>query len=105
MKTFHHIGIPTTEKHDNETYLDGGKLYVTPYDANEHKIEWLRFAPDSPMPELLKTSAHVAYEVDDMDEALKGRQILVEPFIPFPGLKAAFIVDGGVPVEYMQLIP
>lgn len=104
MKTFHHVGLPTSQKHDNETYLEGGKLYVTPYDAGEHMIEWLRFEQDSPMPDLLKTTAHVAFQVDDMDEALKGKQILVEPFIPFPGLKAAFIVDNGAPVEYMQVI-
>lgn len=55
------------------------------------------------MPELLKKATHIAYIVDDIEAELKGAEILVPPFEPFPNLKAAFIIeDGGVPIELMQ---
>lgn len=100
---FHHIGIPTTQSRPNEVYLEGGKLFVTPIDDSEHKIEWLRFEADSPMPEMLKTTAHVAYQVDDLAAALKGREVLIEPFTPMEGITVAFVVEDGAPVEYLQV--
>lgn len=100
---FHHIGFPTTQKHEGETYLEDGKMYITDAAANPHAIEWLRYEPESPMPDILKKTAHVAYVVDDLDEALVGKTILLEPFAPMEGLRVAFILDEGAPIEYMQM--
>jgi hypothetical protein len=102
MKDFSHVGIPTSVVQANEIYLEGAKVYVTDFNVSENKIEWLRFEDDSPLPEQLKTIAHVAYEVDDLDQALAGKEILIEPFEPMEGLKVAFILDEGAPVEFMQ---
>ena len=98
---FNHVGIPTTVKRDGETFLEGAGVHVTDFEASEHKIEWLRFEADSGMPELLKTTAHVAYMVDDMDKALAGKDVLIEPFQPMEGLSVAFVTEDGAPVEYM----
>lgn len=103
MKTFHHIGIPSTQQRPDETYLEGARLYITDCEASAHRVEWLRFENDSPLPEILKTTAHVAFVVEDLDAALANQEVLVEPFIPLPGLRVAFILDHGAPVEYMQL--
>lgn len=102
MKEFSHIGIPSTVKRDNETYLEGARLYVTDFADSENKIEWLRFEEDSPMPEQLQTIAHVAFKVENLDQALEGQEILIEPFEPMEGLKVAFILENGAPVEFMQ---
>jgi len=102
MKKFHHIGIPTTVSRPGESYLEDARLHVTDSQASEHRIEWLRFEEGSPLPEILKTTAHVAYEVDDLQAALAGREILLEPFAPMEGLQVAFILDDGAPVEFMQ---
>lgn len=102
MQTFSHIGIPTTFKRDHEIYLEDAKLYVTDFNENEYQIEWLRFEEDSPMPEILKTTAHVAFMVDDLEKAMEGKQTLLPPFEPMEGLKVAFILDDGAPVEFMQ---
>ena len=99
---FHHVGIPTTQPQSNEIYLEDAKLYVTDATKSEHKIEWLRFEADSPMYYLLKETAHVAYTVDDLDAALTGKKVIVEPFVPMDGLRVAFIQDGEAPIEYMQ---
>jgi hypothetical protein len=103
MMTFHHIGVPSTQKRDKEVFLEGGKLFVTPVDADPMKIEYLRFLPDSPMPNELKTQTHLAYQVDNMDAELKGKKVLIEPFTPMPGVKVAFILHEGVPIEFMQV--
>ena len=100
---FHHVGFPTTQQHEGETYLEGGKMFITDAAANPHGIEWLRYEAGSPMPEVLKTTAHVAYVVEDLDEALVGKTMLLEPFTPMEGVRVAFILDDGAPVEYMQM--
>ncbi len=103
MKKFSHIGIPTSVVREGENYLEGGKVYVTDFSTNANKIEWLRFEDGSPMPEALQTTAHVAYQVDDLDVALEGQDIIVEPFSPMDGVRVAFIMDDGAPVEFMQV--
>lgn len=103
MKTFHHIGIPTTKQHDGETHLEDAKLFVTDPTASENNIEWLRFEEGSPLPEVLQTTAHVAYVVEDLDAALEGKPILLDPFEPMEGVRVAFILEDEAPVEFMQL--
>jgi len=106
MKTFefryHHLGIPTSEKKENEAYHERLKFYQSGYESSEFGIEWMRFEADSPMPELVKTVPHVAFVVHDMDEALKGRNILVEPNSPSEGILVAMIEENGAPVEFLQ---
>ena len=104
MKKFNHIGIPTTVVHFGEVFNPDIGLYVTDFSQSEHRIEWLRFREDSPMPEALKTTAHVAYEVDDLEEAIKGKQVLLEPFCPNESLKVAFVMEDEAPVELMQYL-
>ena len=102
MKEFNHIGIPSSVVREEEIYIEGAKLYVTDFNKSENRIEWLRFEEDSPMPEQLKTIAHVAFMVDDLDKALEEQEILIEPFEPMEGLKVAFVLEDGAPVEFMQ---
>jgi hypothetical protein len=101
-KEFHHVGIPTTEPQPDEIYLADAKLRITDATKSEHRIEWLRFEAGSPMPYLLKKTSHVAYTVDNLDEALAGRQVLVPPFSPMDGLRVAFIQDGDAPIEFLE---
>lgn len=103
MRNYHHIGIPSDVKRENETYLEDAKLYVTDVAASEHQIEWLRFEDGSPMPEVLQTTAHVAFQVDDLAAALEGHEILIEPFEPMPGVKVAFVMEDQAPIEYLQV--
>lgn len=57
---------------------------------------------NSPLPELVKTVAHVAFVVDDLQAATDGKDILIEPNSPAKGFKVAFIVDNGAPIEFLQ---
>jgi len=40
--------------------------------------------------------------VNDLKEAIAGREILIEPNSPTPGVTVAFIVDDGAPIEFLQ---
>ncbi|MGL6259211.1 VOC family protein [Vibrio sp. WXL103] len=104
MKKFNHVGIPTSNKHANETLNAEIGVYTTDFSQSEHKIEWLRFVDGSPMPDELKNTAHIAYEVDDLDRAMQGKKVLIEPFYANESLKIAFVMEDEAPVELMQYV-
>ena len=102
MRRYHHIGIPTAVPREKETYLTKFKVYVSGYDTSPYGIEWMRFEPESPLPELVKMVPHIAFEVDDLAAEIEGKEILIEPNSPSEGITVAFIVDDGAPVEFLQ---
>lgn len=102
MRELDHIGIPTQAVQPEETYLEGAKVFVTDYSKNSNKIEWLRFEEDSEFPELIQSTAHIAYRVDDLNAEIAGKKVLVEPFAANESLTIAFIEEEGAPIELMQ---
>lgn len=82
---YHHLGIPTDRRRANETYLPRFGVYVSGYETSPYGIEWMRFEPDSPLPELVKKVCHVAFRVDDLDAAIEGKELLIEPNSPSEG--------------------
>lgn len=105
VRRYHHLGIPTTQIRADERYLPHLKVHVSGYESSPYRIEWMRFDPDCPVPELVRSVPHVAFEVDDLDLELAGKQLLIPPNSPSPGVRVAFIVDNGAPVEFLQLEP
>lgn len=99
---YHHIGIPTQERRQGEQYFEEYGMYTSGYETSPYGVEWLRFTPDSPLPDLVKTVPHVAFAVDDLAASLAGKEILIKPNSPSPGVTVAFIVDNGAPVEFLQ---
>ena len=99
---YHHIGIPTKVKQDGEFYLKSHKLYCTDHERNPFGIQWMRYEDDCPLPELVRTQTHIAFEVDDLEAAIAGHEILVEPNSPSPGVIVAMVVCDGAPVEFLQ---
>lgn len=100
---YHHLGIPTKEKHEGEVYLEEFKVYVAGYDTSPYKIEWMRYEDDSPVNKLVQSVPHIAFEVDDLEEAIRGKEIIIHPNSPSEGVRVAFIVDNGAPVEFLQM--
>ena len=78
-------------------------MYVSGYEESEFGIEWMRFTGDSPVPELVRTVPHVAFEVPDLEEALAGRDVLIPPTSPSEGIRIAFVVENGAPVEFVEI--
>ena len=101
-REYHHLGILTDIKRNNETYLEDFKMYVSGFDTSPYGIEWMRFEPDSPLPELVKTVPHIAFKVTDLDAELAGKDVIIEPNSPSKGVRVAFIIDNGAPVEFLQ---
>jgi len=102
MRKYHHIGIPTEIPRENESYHEGMKFYHSGFESSPYGVEWIRFERESTVPELVRTVAHVAFEVDDLEAELEGRQVLIEPNSPSEGVTVAFIVDDGAPVEFLR---
>ena len=100
---YHHLGIPTDKKRSGEVYLERFRMYVSGYESSPYGIEWMRFEPDSPVPELVRTVPHVAFEVEDLAAALRDKEVLIAPNSPSPGVTVAFIVENGEPIEFLQL--
>jgi hypothetical protein len=102
MKKYHHIGIPTNTPQPGETYLAEHKVFCTDHESNPYGIQWMRYEADCPLPELVKTVPHVAFEVDDLESALTGHTILIAPNSPSEGVIVAFVECEGAPVEFLQ---
>jgi hypothetical protein len=75
---------------------------VSGFSESPYGIEWMRWEPDSPISELVRTVPHVAFEVDDLDEALKGLEVLTPPNSPSERVRVAMILDNGCPIELIQ---
>lgn len=104
MRKYHHIGIPTQTPQAGETYLEEYRLFCTDHERNPFGIQWMRFEVDCPLPELVRTVPHVAFEVDDLQQALAGQEILIQPNSPSEGVIVAFVVCDGAPVEFLQFV-
>ena len=100
---YHHIGIPTDKKLKDAIHLKHLKMYVSGFGKNPYGIEWIRYEKDAPYPELVKTRPHVAFEVNDLKEAIKEKNVIIQPNSPSPGVIVAFIEDNGVPIEFLQI--
>jgi hypothetical protein len=100
---FHHFGVPTTAMSAKETFLEGAGAYKTDPEAHPYSVEYLRFTPNSAMPDVIKTTPHAAFVVDSIDEALKGKQVIIPPTDVRPTLKVAFICDGDALIELMEM--
>ena len=99
---YHHVGIPTDVPRPDDEYNEEYKIYTSGYFQSPYGVEWMRFEPDCPLPELVKTVPHVAFVVDNLEAAIKDREVLIEPNSPTKGLTVAFIVDNGAPIELLQ---
>jgi hypothetical protein len=99
---FHHMGIPTDTPRPGEQYLEKFKMYVSGFQTSPYGIEWMRFEQDSPVSELVKTFPHLAFEVDDLEVALKGKKLIGEISSPSEGVRVAMIIDNDAPVELLE---
>ena len=100
---FNHIGIPTSARFAGEIDLPHLKLTVSDHQNNAFGIQWQRYWDDAPYPELVRTVAHVAFEVDDLEAAIADEKVIIEPNSPSDGVLVAFIEVNGAPVELLQI--
>ena len=99
---YHHLGIPTDKPRVGERYLEHLGMYVSGFETSPYGIEWMRFEPGSPISGLVRTVPHIAFEVDDLDAEIVGRELLGEVSEPSEGVRVAMIVESGAPVELLE---
>ena len=99
---FNHIGIPTTERFEGAIDLPHLKMTVSDHENNPYGIQWQRYWEDCTLPELVKTVAHVAFVVDDLEKEIEGKNVIIKPNSPSEGLMVAFVEINGAPVELME---
>jgi hypothetical protein len=99
---YHHLGIPTTVPRKDEVHLKKLGFHVTGFPTSPYGVEWMRFDPGCPVEELIQQVPHIAFEVDNLEEALKGTRLLSGISSPSKGVRVAMIVDNGAPIELIE---
>lgn len=101
---FDHIGIVTTRKQPSESWVEATRVWVTNPREHPFNVEFLRFEPDTPLSGPIVTDPHVAYRVDDLDAAIEGLEVVLEPFDASGTgiLHVAFVMADGALVEFME---
>lgn len=101
---YHHVGIPTTVPREGEEHLPRYGIHCTDHERNPFGIQWMRYDAGCTLPEIVKTVPHVAFEVDDLERAIAGHELLIAPNSPSPGVRVAFVHCDGAPVEFLQYL-
>ena len=100
---YHHMGIPVTEERPGEHYSSTFKMYTSGgEDPGGFRVQFHRFDPGSSLHPLIQSKPHVAFQVDDLEAAIEGEVLLLDPYEPFEGFKVAIIEDDGVPIELVE---
>ena len=99
---FHHLGIPTSTPRPHEKYIEKYKMYVSGFETSDFGIEWMRFEDNSPIPKLIQAIPHIAFEVDNLDQAVAGKEMLGEITAPSPGIRVAMIIENDAPIELLE---
>jgi hypothetical protein len=101
---YHHLGVPTTQKMPNEIYLAHLKFAVSGFQESPFGIEWMRFDEDCPLPEIIQTVPHLAFQVDNLEKAIHQARckLIAEPIKPASGVRTAMIEHNGAPIELIE---
>ena len=99
---YHHLGVPTTEPRPGEYHIPHLKIFVSGFETSPYGIQWMRFEPGCEVPDVIRKVPHVAFEVDDLDAALAGKEVLTPPNSPSEGCRVAMIVHDGAPIELIE---
>jgi len=92
-------GLPATAPREGETYLPGYKVYISGYGTIPTASSGCGTEADCPIPDLVKTVAHVAFELDDLEAALAGKKCS-SPQQPLPRGARGVYREAGAPVEF-----
>ncbi len=99
---YHSFWTPTEIERKGDVHLEDLNMYVND-PKNMYRVGWVRYEEKAPYPEIVKHLPHLAFEVDDVEEAVKNKKIIIEPNSPTAGLVVGFIEHNGVPVEFIQI--
>ena len=73
------------------------------FESSPYGIQWMRYEPGSPVHDLIRSVLHLAFEVDDLEAALEGKEVLTPPNFPSPGVRVA-MKCRRFPIELIQFV-
>ena len=100
---YHHAGIPSSKTWEDEIKVPDLKLAYLPGQYNTYGIEWLRYEEGNVSPDIVKYIPHVAFEVDDIDQAIIGEKVIYHSGRTDPGIIVAMIEVDGASIEFLEL--
>jgi len=100
---YHHFGICTNLKKRDAFYLKDYKLYYSDHNSNPYGIQWMRYETDCKLPSIVQKISHVAFQVNDLEEAIKDKKVIIEPNSTSKGVLVAFIEENGAPIKFLQI--
>jgi hypothetical protein len=100
---YHHTGIPSNKAWEGEIKVPDLKLAYLPGQYNTYGIEWLRYEEGNLNPDIVKYIPHVAFEVDDVDQAIVGEKVIYHSGRSDPGIIVAMIEVDGASIEFLEL--
>jgi hypothetical protein len=104
MPVFDHVGITTKEPQPDENWVEQSRVWVTnPRNHPEH-IEFLRYAPDTNVPAVVRENLHIAFRVEALEPYIEDQEILIAPFVVGDFLRVVFVRKYGTVFEYMQYL-
>ncbi len=104
MLVFDHVGITSTVVRPGENWVEQSRVWVTsPRDHPEH-IEFLRYEPDSTVPEVIKANPHIAFRVEVLGPHIEGQEIIIPPFVVGDFLEVVFVRKYHTIFEYMHYL-
>ena len=102
-KKYLHTGIPVAAKMDGMNYMEALRVWIG--NNADYSIEYLYWEKDTPCAHRMVAETHVAYEVADVDAAVKesGGKVLLAPMLLGGTCKLAFVsIDNGPVVEFFH---
>ena len=103
-KTFHHFGVHVFEDVPGTNWIPVGDIFLNNPSEHPQKVEWIYHKPGT-YEEGTVFEPHIAYTVNDLDAAIAGKDIVIEPHAMGGFCRAAFTSEDGIQVEYIQLHP
>jgi hypothetical protein len=77
-------------------------MYTSDSECGLARVQWHRFESESPLDVLIRSVPHPAFKVNDLDAAVAGHKLLIDPYEPIEGYRVAIIEDGGIPIELIE---
>ena len=103
---FDHVGIPSSNVQDDETFVEATRVWVTNPRQHPQHLEFLRYEDDSPVTGPLRELPHVAFRVPmgALDALMAaGDEVLLEPWEAQKDVvRVGFVLKDGACIEYME---
>lgn len=83
-------------------WVEATRVWVTDPADHPNRIEYLRYEPDSPVKGPVRDLPHMAFQVDNLEAAMEGAEVLLGPFHATNTVRVVFVLRDGAVFEYME---